>query len=250
MDRFSIKRIWYLLKLDYSHSPEAWIGNTASAFAAMTVLTLSLLWIGDFTSFEDFANRVMIILVALISAGVAINSAMMFSSMNTKPKRTAYLTIPATHLEKFVVNTFEVTVALAIQALAGFFLADAVRIYLLQPMFSLPADYDQWIMTLMIKMLAGKTVSIDHGGIAVSTTLLFFLWMQSFFVAGSALWRRYPGQRTIAVGIIMVITIIGIFDLVPDVSYINTEMIEWGVSAWTLINWILAYRFFTRSQLK
>ena len=74
--------------------------------------------------------------------------------------------------------------------------------------------------------------------------------MQSFFVAGSALWRRYPGQRTIAVGIIMVITIIGIFDLVPDVSYINTEMIEWGVSAWTLINWILAYRFFTRSQLK
>ena len=48
----------------------------------------------------------------------------------------------------------------------------------------------------------------------------------------------------------MVITIIGIFDLVPDVSYINTEMIEWGVSAWTLINWILAYRFFTRSQLK
>lgn len=213
---------------------------------------------GESRLIERIAFCVVIYLIVVIISGTWI-----FANMQTKAQRTTVKLLPATDLEKFLVNFLAVTLGAAVMAIVAFCIADIVRIVVCL-IFGI--DHVAIGLPYFIQMIFTDTdfagSSVNAGRIfptAVNFTALgWCLWAQSLYVLGGTVLRRYQFVITSAVHVLLFIA----FAVV--VSYgsgnVETTVMDEGLTpvfyaigtvlaAIAVLNWWLSYRIFKRMQV-
>ena len=207
---------------------------------------------------ERIAFCVVIYLIVVIISGTWI-----FANMQTKAQRTTVKLLPATDLEKFLVNFLAVTLGAAVMAIVAFCIADIVRIVVCL-IFGI--DHVAIGLPYFLQMLFTDTdfagSSVNAGRIfptAVNFTALgWCLWAQSLYVLGGTVLRRYQFVITSAVHVLLFIA----FAIV--VSYgggnVETTVMDEGLApvfyaigtvlaAIAVLNWWFSYWIFKRMQV-
>lgn len=213
---------------------------------------------GESRLIERIAFCVVIYLIVVIISGTWI-----FANMQTKAQRTTVKILPATDLEKFLVNFLAVTLGAAVMAIVAFCIADIVRIVVCL-IFGI--DHVAIGLPYFLQMLFTDTdfagSSVNAGRIfptAVNFTALgWCLWAQSLYVFGGTVLRRYQFVITSAVHVLLFIA----FAIV--VSYgggnVETTVTDEGLApvfyaigtvlaAFAVLNWWFSYKIFKRMQV-
>ena len=231
-------------------------------------------------AFQHYCSNVLGAFVLIIGIFGIVYAANIMENMITKEKRIAFLMLPATMIEKFVARFLIVTVGLAVAVFVAASLAEITR-YLLLPLFNVPETFHQSVLYNLLSMASVDGEQIYRGsGYAMNMPYqnwlgelcgwAFLVWSHSLYILGGSYWYKKPFFKTL--GTLMLISILCSGLSVHIISWVGNDgmrsFAEWleansqwmtlnkllslGVaffSAFTMFNWWLSYRLFTRSQV-
>lgn len=126
-DRFNMRRFWAMLRHDYDHNIVSWIGLPLGVFGGLLASEAGLSLV-DISTVGEFTDAVSIVLRMFYMLALVIMGSFMFDKMQTRHGQIAYLTLPATAFEKYLVNWVETVVATFVSFVVGVVAADAVRV--------------------------------------------------------------------------------------------------------------------------
>lgn len=277
---FSIVRVRNIMRRDLIENWKSNLYGLLGIFAAFFFPMLGLLQSAEegfpeIYSFHRFCGNMLGVIGMVVSFAMLFYASRIMKCMDSKEKRISYLLLPATKLEKFFSRAVFVTIGTLLMVLVAL-LALELTHYLLLPLFGLPAIYSQSILVEVFSMKWATHASVDATGEPVYSWWLmqllgwiFCLWNHSLFILGGSFWYKHPFLKTI--GTCLAVTILGgiMFASLAEGGAL-IRLSEWiqehfqdtpqfadGVLAiittffflFTLFNWWLSYRLFTRSQV-
>lgn len=280
---FSMTRIQHIMRRDLIENWKSNLYGLLGIFAACFFPMLGFLWSAErwteegypeVYSFERFCGNMLGIIGLVVSVAMIYYASRIMKCMDNKEKRISYLLLPATKLEKFFSRALFVTVGTALMILVAL-LALELTHYLLLPLFDLPAVYSQPMLVEVFSMRWAHA-SVDAAGEPVYSWWLmqllvwiFCLWNHSLFILGGSFWYKHPFLKTI--GACLAITILGgiLFANLAEGGFLarfsdwmqehyqDTPQTVNGLLTiisvvfflFTVFNWWLSYRLFTRSEV-
>lgn len=280
---FSMTRVQYIMRRDLIENWKSNLYGLLGIFAACFFPMLGFLWSAErwteegypeVYSFERFCGNMLGIIGMVVCVAMIYYASRIMKCMDNKEKRISYLLLPATKLEKFFSRALFVTVGTALMILVAL-LALELTHYLLLPLFDLPAVYSQSMLVEVFSMRWAHA-SVDATGEPVYSWWLmqllvwiFCLWNHSLFILGGSFWYKHPFLKTI--GACLAVTILGgilFANLAEGVflarfsdwmqeHYQDTPQTVNGLLTiisvvfllFTVFNWWLSYRMFTRSEV-
>lgn len=280
---FSMTRVQHIMRRDLIENWKSNLYGLLGIFAACFFPMLGFLWSAErwteegypeVYSFGRFCGNMLGIIGMVVSVAMIYYASRIMKCMDNKKKRISYLLLPATKLEKFFSRALFVTVGTALMILVAL-LALELTHYLLLPLFDLPAVYSQPMLVEVFSMRWAHA-SVDATGEPVYSWWLmqllvwiFCLWNHSLFILGGSFWYKHPFLKTI--GACLAVTILGgilFANLAEGVflarfsdwmqeHYQDTPQTVNGLLTiisvvfllFTVFNWWLSYRLFTRSEV-
>ena len=106
-----MRRFWTMLRHDYDHNIASWIGLPLGVLAGVLAGEAAFLMAEHSTDAHYFVETFAIVLRAFYVLAMVVMGSMMFDKMQTRHGQIAYLTLPATAFEKYLVNWLETVVA-------------------------------------------------------------------------------------------------------------------------------------------
>lgn len=280
---FSMTRVQHIMRRDLIENWKSNLYGLLGIFAACFFPMLGFLWSAErwteegypeVYSFERFCGNMLGIIGMVVSVAMIYYASHIMKCMDNKEKRISYLLLPATKLEKFFSRALFVTIGTVLMILVAL-LALELTHYLLLPVFDLPAVYSQ-PMLVEVFSLRWAHASVDATGEPVYSWWLmqllvwiFCLWNHSLFILGGSFWYKHPFLKTI--GACLVVTILGgiLFANLAEEGFL-TRFSDWMQEHYqdtpqtvnglltiisvvfllfTVFNWWLSYRLFTRSEV-
>jgi len=280
---FSMTRVQHIIRRDLIENWKNNLYGLLGIFAACFFPMLGFLWSAErwteegypeVYSFERFCGNMLGIIGMVVSVAMIYYASRIMKCMDNKEKRISYLLLPATKLEKFFSRALFVTVGTALMILVAL-LALELTHYLLLPLFDLPAVYSQPMLVEVFSMRWAHA-SVDATGEPVYSWWLmqllvwiFCLWNHSLFILGGSFWYKHPFLKTI--GACLAVTILGgiLFANLAEGGFLvrfsdwmqehyqDTPQTVNGLLTiisvvfflFTVFNWWLSYRLFTRSEV-
>lgn len=280
---FSMTRVQHIMRRDLIENWKSNLYGLLGIFAACFFPMLGFLWSAErwteegypeVYSFERFCGNMLGIIGMVVSVAMIYYASRIMKCMDNKEKRISYLLLPATKLEKFFSRALFVTVGTVLMILVAL-LALELTHYLLLPLFDLPAVYSQPMLVEVFSMKWAHA-SVDATGEPVYSWWLmqllvwiFCLWNHSLFILGGSFWYKHPFLKTI--GTCLAVTILGgiLFANLAEGVFL-TRFSDWMQEHYqdtpqtvnglltiisvvfllfTVFNWWLSYRLFTRSEV-
>ena len=280
---FSMTRVQHIMRRDLIENWKSNLYGLLGIFAACFFPMLGFLWSAErwteegypeVYSFERFCGNMLGIIGMVVSVAMIYYASRIMKCMDNKEKRISYLLLPATKLEKFFSRALFVTVGTALMILVAL-LALELTHYLLLPVFDLPAVYSQPMLVEVFSMRWAHA-SVDATGEPVYSWWLmqllvwiFCLWNHSLFILGGSFWYKHPFLKTI--GACLAVTILGgiLFANLAEGGFL-VRFADWMQEHYqdtpqtvnglltiisvvfllfTVFNWWLSYRLFTRSEV-
>lgn len=186
-----------------------------------------------------------------------------FANMQTKAQRTTMKLLPATDLEKFLVNFLAVTLGAAVMAIVAFFVADILRIL---TCLVVGVDYVTFSLPYFLQMVftnADITGNLTSAGSTYPTAVNFVaagwcFWAQSLYILGGTALRHYQFAITSTVHAALFIALAVVVaygagdieaavmdkDLTP--MFYTIGAVLFGIA---VLNWWFSYRIFKRMQV-
>ena len=280
---FSMTRVQHIMRRDLIENWKSNLYGLLGIFAACFFPMLGFLWSAErwteegypeVYSFERFCGNMLGIIGMVVSVAMIYYASRIMKCMDNKEKRISYLLLPATKLEKFFSRALFVTIGTVLMILVAL-LALELTHYLLLPLFDLPTVYSQ-PMLVEIFSLRWAHASVDATGEPVYSWWLmqllvwiFCLWNHSLFILGGSFWYKHPFLKTI--GACLAVTILGgiLFANLAEGGFLvrfsdwmqehyqDTPQTVNGLLTiisvvfllFTVFNWWLSYRLFTRSEV-
>lgn len=280
---FSMTRVQHIMRRDLIENWKSNLYGLLGIFAACFFPMLGFLWSAErwteegypeVYSFERFCGNMLGIIGMVVSVAMIYYASRIMKCMDNKEKRISYLLLPATKLEKFFSRALFVTVGTVLMILVAL-LALELTHYLLLPLFDLPAVYSQSMLVEVFSMRWAHA-SVDATGEPVYSWWLmqllvwiFCLWNHSLFILGGSFWYKHPFLKTI--GACLAATILGgiLFANLAEGGFLvrfsdwmqehyqDTPQTVNGLLTiisvvfllFTVFNWWLSYRLFTRSEV-
>lgn len=280
---FSMTRVQHIMRRDLIENWKSNLYGLLGIFAACFFPMFGFLWSAErwteegypeVYSFERFCGNMLGIIGMVVSVAMIYYASRIMKCIDNKEKRISYLLLPATKLEKFFSRALFVTVGTVLMLLVAL-LALELTHYLLLPVFDLPAVYSQ-PMLVEVFSLRWAHASVDATGEPVYSWWLmrllvwiFCLWNHSLFILGGSFWYKHPFLKTI--GACLVVTILGgiLFANLAEGGFLarfsdwmqehyqDTPQTVNGLLTiisvvfllFTVFNWWLSYRMFTRSEV-
>lgn len=282
---FSFPRIAMVMKREIMENWKTNLYRLIGIYAAFTlVMILNMLKFGSNgnpqMAFQQYSTTVMGAFIFIIGIASLAYAANIMENMITKEKRIAFLMLPATMVEKFVARFLIVTVGLALAVVVAASLAEITR-YLVLPLFNVPETFHQSVLYQALSMASLDGEQVYRGsGYALNMPYqnwlgemcgwAFLIWSHSLYILGGSYWYKKPFFKTL--GTLILISILCSVLSVHIISWVGNDgmrsFAEWleanfqwmtlnkllslGVaffSAFTMFNWWLSYRLFTRSQV-
>lgn len=213
---------------------------------------------GEGRLIERIAFCVVIYLIVVIISGTWI-----FANMQTKAQRTTVKLLPATDLEKFLVNFLAVTLGAAVMGIVSFCIADIVRIV---ACLITGVDYVAFGLPYFLQMVftnADITGNLTSAGSTYPTAVNFVaagwcFWAQSLYILGGTALRRYQFAitSTVHAALFIAMTVVVAYGngnveatvmdegLAP--TFYTIGAVLFGIA---VLNWWFSYRIFKRMQV-
>lgn len=268
--KFSLERVALLLKRDISENWKSifyfflasyiivWLWFCLVAYVSRYDEGLS----NGMTPFELFCYMSTLLLSGCISIVLCFSASRIFKPMSGKGKRIEFLMLPATHAEKFVSRVVYSVFGTAFVLFVVFLVAELTRI-LISAVFSV----NTWGVMEMGHVVDGvmMTPNMKFDGVFWLLSLISFVWTHSLYILGGTYFTKHPFRKTL---ILMVLfnSLLSVCFLAfrmggqgNSLSITTMSMVVYdGVYTWiyytiyfifAVVNWWLAYRLFSRSQV-
>ena len=193
---------------------------------------------------------------------VVLGGAFIFANIDTKERRTAFMMLPASDLEKFLVRSLYASLGWALMSFAAFCAADVLRMAVCM---AAGADFVKCAIPDLVSILftgydvAGNyVVSALEGRAAWLAAVGLFVWTHSFFVLGGTFFRRNPLVLTAVSYLLWVVLFVTVnvgtsstFNISisiggPDALLYTMSVLFLGGAAF---DWWLGYKLFRRMQV-
>lgn len=271
INNFSPARFWSVTTRDAALN---WKTHLAHLLELAGTLLAGLLIIiitaktHESTSFVSIADTFYSWFALVLTMGGMIAASTVLKPISDKPGSIEFLTLPATNVEKFLSRMTIVTLGFALSALASLVAVGALY-YLLAAIFGLDAYGSLTFYCLTELFTPAQAVSATQ--MLESPTREVWCWqgalitygflacMQSMFMLGGSVWRRFPLVKTLGVVVALAIILPPIlvhFSFHPQtrsefVATFPTILAVTGsiLLAIAIINWLLSYWLFTRKQV-
>lgn len=221
-----------MLRHDYDHNIVSWIGLPLGVFGGLLASEAGLSLV-DISTVREFTDAVSIVLRMFYMLALVIMGSFMFDKMQTRHGQIAYLMLPATALEKYLVNWVETVVATFVSFVVGVVAADAVRVA-----FSMMLGSDPEFCTMIM-------THVFVGGYVLPWTSTF-LWLQSIMMIASALWRK----KTLVKGLALLVVVVMLTDGAINVLQLTNQIKIIMLITLTVINYVITYRIFAKTQIR
>ena len=197
MSNFDIKRFgktfrWYV-GVNF-RSLLAWTGGFA---VAVFLCELMFLVLNANARYDMMMNNIAQFCDLFILIGLAAGVSTFLSDYNKKPKREAFLMLPATNLEKFLSAVFYILTVYTVAIFLSVVVGDTLRM-----VFRSLAYGDQW-MSAIPQIVKGviPNIVLSNDEVHVYSTFFkvmnmivgcsFILWFHSLYTLGGTLLRKY-----------------------------------------------------------
>ena len=131
--------------------------------------------------------------VVYIIIGVVVGICNLFVELNQKPRRQAFLMLPATNLEKFLAATVYATVSGFVMMHLSFVIGDTLRVVFRALFYG--ESWNSFIFPELAKMMSFDGLAAYHTLGYRLMGLAFFvcglIWVHSFYTLGGTLFRKY-----------------------------------------------------------
>lgn len=219
-----------MLRNDYDHNIVSWVGLPLGVLSGVLVAEVAIL--PSYISVGKFTDMFSIVLTAFFTLAMMAMGSMMFDKMRTRHGQVAYLTLPATSMEKYLVNWIETVVVTFVSFVVGLVAADTLRMALCSAI-----GYKPEYCTLLLPQVFFKHVLPAND---------LVLWLQSMMMIGSALWRRKPMVKGLALTVAVALP--GSYAI--DVIQMDQSIVRPILYVLTAVNYVISYRIFVKSQIR
>ena len=259
MKNFNIKRFWQTFKWYFYENRGLILKWTASV--ALVTAILELLFVGlvsmskpsepGFSPYTLGLFAANSICVVLIMFSVLYINSYIFGWIKQKQKRIAFLTLPATNLERWTTATLYAAVIIPACIIAGYLVGDVVR----NIVFYLPSK--GWVFgfdafTNMAGHYGGNTAILSK-----ILNYVILIWTSTFFILGGTWFKK--AQFIVITAIELALTLsLGFLAKVCDAPWLNLWSNQDGATgvvhliilvAFSIFNLWLSYRIFKRFQI-
>ena len=171
---------------------------------------------------QNIVGIILLFITIFFMIGVGASISSMFLEINKKPRRKAFLMLPASNLEKFLSVVLYFTIAWTVCIFLSIAVGDTLRM-----VFRSLVSGDEWISCLprfvdsfapsfLYRSIYDYTLSYKVMQVVVLTGMI--LWIHSFYTLGATLLRKYTFVLT-SIAFMIVIALFG-----NMVSYYQMEM--------------------------
>lgn len=269
-NKFSLKRIALLFKRDVL---ENW-KSIFYFFVASYIIVLLWFCLAAYVSRYDegltvavspfgfFCYMTILFMSFCISVVLCFSASRIFKPMSGKGKRIEFLMLPATHAEKFVSRVVYSVFGTAFVLFMVFLMAELTRI-LIGAVFSV----NTWGVMEMGHVVDGvmMTPNMKFDGVFWLLSLISFVWTHSLYILGGSYFTKHPFRKTL-IFMVLFNSLLFVCFLAfrmggqgNSLSITTMSMVVYDggytwiyyaiYSIFAVVNWWLAYRLFSRSQV-
>lgn len=194
INKFSLKRVFSLSKMILLEQPRVFI---MLAILLLGVLSLAFIFVNfnlyDYSS-HNFESARVLIYIIFVFYGMIFTS-LAFGKLKDKKGRTAFLTLPALQIEKYVANFIIYVLLYIVSFVVVIFIADIIRMIVMSVCFHYDVNFE-------IYPFEFGTLWCEE----TANMMAIFLIMQSFYWVGAILWPRNSFIKTYSA-----LSILGLF---------------------------------------
>jgi hypothetical protein len=204
--------------------------------------------------------------VVYIIIGVVVGICNLFVELDKKPRRQAFLMLPATNLEKFLAATVFATVSGFVMMHLSFIVGDTLRVVFRALFYG--DSWNSFVFPEVVKMMSFDGVAAYHtlGYRLMGLAFLVFglTWLHSFYTLGGTLFRKYAfviSSLVLVAGFTMLVWFskyheinmfsnyyiegVGRVEKVGTMTYILTAFFD----VFSIVNYWLSFRIFKGFEL-
>ena len=129
-----------------------------------------------------------------IMIGLAVGFSTLFVDLNKKPRREAFLMLPASNLEKYLSAVVYVTIVWTFFVMLSFVVGDTTRM-----VYRALVDGDEWLSCVPMVLDTFKPASMDSLSSSTLEYMVMYpvvicaliVWIHSLYIFGGTLFRKY-----------------------------------------------------------
>ena len=276
-----IKRFGLVLSKDFREKWKKYGLQFLTMFGIMAVILT--LWLystynhsnysNNHSNYSNFDNMQLLYVASFLFLGFGIIFASTFmESMREKTGRIAYLTIPASDVEKFISRWLIVTIGYIIAFFIALWMADAVRVAILSYSFpKLDIRLLDWSKLINPAKENRYSDYVFYNKDFFLLCISIYALLQSLFILGATFWEKASFVKTfsaiVGIGILYILLNKWMIHIVhDDINHFgeslgnifeknrateNTAMLFFGCifAFFTLLNWIIAFFRFRESEI-
>lgn len=256
---FSLSRIWMLAKWDVGTNWKVYAWRYFGLYLGyLAIMTFA------YVLSNRQGNAYEVDSVGLFSVCVCLilylrQASLVMESMITKERRTLFLMLSASKLEKFVWRVFFASVFFILMGIVAFVLADLTR-YLIflswgqgDTPFACCYYFIGWLWTAFTDFSVHDPGPAFLGWRYDAFGVPGYYFIYSLFILGGCAWRRLAGLKVLACLGLVAWGIPKMLELFAPENlsaiYFPYEWTRGAAAVLTILCWFHAYRFFSRSQV-
>ena len=248
-DNISLSRIYKLLNQYFREQWKSYLLYSVSTFGVIIlIITMNVLMNRNISFYYKDTSTLFFLGIILYGAIFGSN---MFKNLSTKELASHTIMTPALHIEKFIARWIIYVPLFFICFTAFTYLADGLRFIFCEAMHEIFPDHfnDNQFRNIL---------STGPSGVPIYFSFIFALSVQSGFILGGLLWRKYAFQKTFAVCLCIIFTMatdfIGLSLLLNKYSIATTKesgeiLLCTTLTIITLLMWILSYFRYKESEI-
>ncbi|MDE7455705.1 MAG: hypothetical protein K2M96_03255 [Prevotella sp.] len=249
MKRFDITRFGHTLRWSLTMD-RGWFLRTTLSWTVMLTLMFLLFTCFTFIVKDDGHTGYEVSTVLFVATVVAIlllGPSFMFVSMTNRHADQTLLMLPASNLEKYLARYSYWLLSLPCLAVA-FLTAD-----LLQFVVNTLTGNDNATLVMSIIVEVWGRIPDDVPREEGLTSLLFALWLHSFYALGATFFRAHKYNYVLtSVVLVLVLMLTGIMQgkiVIDELLYHHRCYCNWTLLGLSVFNFWLSYRLFRRTQV-
>ena len=227
MNSFSFNRFRKALRWVWSMNFRSLMMWTTGFSLVIFFAEMMIWYLNTGMTTENIVGIILLFITIFFMIGVGASISSMFLEVNKKPRREAFLMLPASNLEKYLSVVLYFTVAWTVCIFLSIAVGDTLRMVFRSLVSGdewvscIPRFIDSFMPSFLYRSIYDYTLSYKVMQAVVLTAMMF--WIHSFYTLGATLLRKYTFVLTS-------LTFIFIIALFGDV--VNNSRIELFTAVW------------------
>lgn len=257
---WKMKRFYHLLRWTLARSKKSmWVIGASFTGFLLFLMGMVVIGIKDVADYQHVVRQMTNLAIAIFILFLLISPSFLMANYRKRQGALAFLALPASSAEKYVVRFLLVTVFWGVALCAGFLCFDLIQ-YLIA---HLTVGGQAQMGTFAYLLSGSDTTPIQAQGPFAATLAawLLFFWFQSLYALGGTFFRRF---QWIVVSVILVTVFIFVFswlsgggirsfmqwimgnNIHPEGFFTVVSVV---LALLIMLNYWLSYRLFRRTQL-